>query len=464
MSVNRLEVVGGLTVARTEVAAGEVLLQEAALVTGPGRAGLPVCITCYARVDGEYYCNGCSWQCCGEDCELREEHREECQVFREKDIYAAWDCVDQPTLTMDFMGPHRLLLAIKKNPELREILGINVENDLRKKRFNIKYYVDCEDVITKYIRDQCGLTGFTEDEILTALGLFELYGQPLQNGAKAVFPGLLRMRHSCRPNCYFSLGPDNSITVRASQDLVAGQEVTRSYVDVMKCNLFRRRDLEKEFFVDCDCERCRDGGEMDTNYGGLVSPQYNNLVFVPADPRDEASPWINKTAAGVELSGPECCQELDLLRRKCEAGIAETQGNPATIEFILNNPGEWDVLPRQGQVMMDVKKCLVEAYGNMQVATYDVLETEKIRTKVTICNELLQLYARFHPGYNYNAAMLHYEAAHAIYGLHVKGDHSLSVEGREHCEAVERICREEQSGSLYDQVKQFVVVLKEAMM
>ena len=32
---------------------------------------------------------------------------------------------------MDFMGPHRLLLAIKKNPELRVMLGINVENDLK---------------------------------------------------------------------------------------------------------------------------------------------------------------------------------------------------------------------------------------------------------------------------------------------------------------------------------------------
>ena len=290
MSVNRLEVVGGVAVTRSPVAAGDVLLHEVPLVTGPGRAGLPVCITCYARVDGEYYCTGCSWQCCGEDCELREEHREECQLFSERDIYAAWESVDQPTLSMDFMGPHRLLLAIKKNPELREMLGINVENDLRKKRFNIKYYVGCEEVITRYITDQCGLTGFTEEEILTALGLFELYGLPLQNGAKALFPGLLRMKHSCTPNCYFSLAPDNSITVRASVNLRAGQTVTRSLVDVMKCNLFRRRDLEKEFFVDCDCERCQDGGELATDYSGLLSPQYNNLLFLPSDPRDEASP------------------------------------------------------------------------------------------------------------------------------------------------------------------------------
>ena len=73
MSVNRLKDIGGVSVTQTEVAAGEILLKEAPLVTGPGRGGLPVCITCYARVEGEYYCTECSWQVCGEDCETREQ-------------------------------------------------------------------------------------------------------------------------------------------------------------------------------------------------------------------------------------------------------------------------------------------------------------------------------------------------------------------------------------------------------
>ena len=85
--------------------------------------------------------------------------------------------------------------------------------------------------------------------------------------------------------------------------------MTRSFVDVMKCNLFRRRELEKEFFIDCDCKRCRDGREFGTDYGGLISPQYNNLTFTPSNPRDEESVWMSPSAPGVELSGLECCQE-----------------------------------------------------------------------------------------------------------------------------------------------------------
>ena len=30
-------------------------------------------------MDGEYYCNGCSWQCCGEECECGTRETEEGQ-------------------------------------------------------------------------------------------------------------------------------------------------------------------------------------------------------------------------------------------------------------------------------------------------------------------------------------------------------------------------------------------------
>ena len=412
-------------------------------------------------MDGEYYCNGCSWQCCGEECECgtRDINRDQCEIFRERDIYAAWDNVGEPTLSMDFMGPHRLLLAMKKDPTLRELLKIDMKNDLRKQRYNIKYYVDSEEVIAKYIADQCGLTEFSQTEILTCLGLYEILGLPLQNGAKAFFPQLVHVKHSCCPNSYLHVNADGTIMMKASVNIMKGDRVTRSVVDVMKCSLFRRKELEKEYFIDCECDRCCDGTEFGTHYGGIISPEWGDHVFSPSDPRVEASPWVSDQAPGAELSGPECCRELDLLRRKCEEGIQDTQGSASTIEFILSNPGEWDVLPRHGQIMMDVKKCLVNAYGNVYGSTYDVLPIEKIKTKIDICEELLSLYEKFHPGLNYAAAMLHYEAANAVCGLVARGDKSLVNVGLRHCEAVMKICDVEIPGSLYDQLKQFMMGL-----
>jgi hypothetical protein len=48
---------------------------------------------------------------------------------------------------------------------------------------------------------------------------------------------------------------------------------------------FRRRELEKTYFLDCNCPRCEDGTEMGTNYGGIIDNQYPNYIFVPQDPR-----------------------------------------------------------------------------------------------------------------------------------------------------------------------------------
>ena len=106
--------------------------------------------------------------------------------------------------------------------------------------------------------------------------------------------------------------------------------------------------------------------------------------------------------------------------------------------------------------MMDIKKYLVQAYGNTYGSTYDVLDNEKIKAKIEICAELLTLYGKFHPGLNYSAAMIHYEAANAVCGLVTKGDKCLLEVGLSHCEAVMKICEVEIPGSLYDQLKKFM--------
>merc|ERR1712013_923222 len=246
----------------------------------------------------------------------------------------------------------------------------------------------------------------SEEEILTALGLFEVLGTLLHNGAKAFHPTTVYMKQSCTPNTYLTVEQDHSVSVRASVRIAKGEQVTRSLVDVMKCNLIRRRELEKSFFLNCDCQRCQDGSEMGTDFGGLMSQDYNNHIFVPSNPRDEVSSWVSRTVPGAELSGPECCKQLEILSTRCEEAIQEVGGNAGTIEFILN--------------------------------------------KVKICEEMLELLAKFHPGRNYNAAMLHYEAANAIYGL-VKGEKFLAKEGIKHCDAAAEMVEGEEKGSMYDQ-------------
>jgi len=57
VDVSHLEVREGRALARTALEPGQVILVEPPLVTGPGRYGKPVCLSCYSLVDGE----PCGW-------------------------------------------------------------------------------------------------------------------------------------------------------------------------------------------------------------------------------------------------------------------------------------------------------------------------------------------------------------------------------------------------------------------
>ena len=189
-------------------------------------------------------------------------------------------------------------------------------------------------------------------------------------------------------------------------------------------------------------------------------PEYGGHVFSPRDPREEGGPWVSAAVAGAELDGAKCCREVELLARKCEAALAETRGSAASLEFILRNPGEWRLVTPSHQVMVEVKRCLVQTLGNTPGHTYDLLDPARIRAKVELCEELVALYAKFHPGLNYDVAMVHYEAANAICGLVAKGDKSLVAAGLGHCQSVLDIVRVEVPGSFYDQLRQFMLGLQ----
>ena len=44
-----------------------------------------------------------------------------------------------------------------------------MHNEVRKERYNIKYFVGCEDMLAKYIKETCNMADFSDNEILTAL-------------------------------------------------------------------------------------------------------------------------------------------------------------------------------------------------------------------------------------------------------------------------------------------------------
>jgi hypothetical protein len=84
------------------------------------------------------------------------------------------------------------------------------------------------------------IEGFSDDDLLTIIGLFEMYGCVVgPSGAKAFHASPCFMKSSCRPNSYSLLLSDHSIMFKASTKIAAGQPITRCNGDVTKCTYFR---------------------------------------------------------------------------------------------------------------------------------------------------------------------------------------------------------------------------------
>jgi hypothetical protein len=61
------------------------------------------------------------------------------------------------------------------------------------------------------------------------------------------------MNHSCTPNA-FVVFEGNSLCVRSTRKLHAGEEVVQCYTDIDMDVFLRRQMLKTEYFFDCCCE------------------------------------------------------------------------------------------------------------------------------------------------------------------------------------------------------------------
>jgi len=77
-----------------------------------------------------------------------------------------------------------------------------------------------------------------------------------QNGvAVGLYPQLSFLNHSCAPNCVMIFEKDKAF-LRTITDIAADQELTVSYIDILKSRSKRREELKERYFFDCCCSKC----------------------------------------------------------------------------------------------------------------------------------------------------------------------------------------------------------------
>lgn len=114
-----------------------------------------------------------------------------------------------------------------------------------------------------------------------------------QSIAIGLFPHTSMINHSCSPNCtkYFVLSNSNSISnlenvnnsmkpklvIRATKDIVIGEEITYSYIPLYQSTKSRKRILFDTYGFDCNCNRC--SNSIDDGYIDLVPAKVSGKSF-----------------------------------------------------------------------------------------------------------------------------------------------------------------------------------------
>merc|ERR1719273_1388498 len=149
-------------------------------------------------------------------------------------------------------------------------------------------------MIVKRLRNECKIStdDFTDDELMSLIGLFEMYGSPLPNKAKAFHTATCYMRSECAPNSYTMLQSNYSMLCKASVNIKKGDAITRCYGNVLECTHFRRLGIEDQYMFECNCKRCQDPTEFETYYGGLYCTRRRTMTVCGLDGLDLGFVWF----------------------------------------------------------------------------------------------------------------------------------------------------------------------------
>lgn len=248
--------------------AGDVILSLKPIVfIVSAKSRLKRCNYCLAICNALKACSGCRYfQYCSQGCQKKDWksfHKQECRVFKKaKETSSPFLSMGSELLML------RVYLTFKAHPELLDLKyrlpdGLQLcFNDLMS---NLEAIKQDEERMTKVTGLQTLLREIIPD--FDEESFFLVYGRVCTNsyGLEEEFDtdkighvlliDAAAINHSCRPNA-FIMSCGLNIELRALESISAGEEITVSYIGLVKSREHRRQELKSNWYFDCFCRRC----------------------------------------------------------------------------------------------------------------------------------------------------------------------------------------------------------------
>lgn len=264
---------------------GSLIFDNKPLVIGPrvdNVIGL-YCTVCYKISDHIFKCdnNVCLMQLCSKECKIALEHKQMCDFITKnwipKSNYKRSETLCRVQIYLKF-----LLLEDK-----------NLLNILQKSETTLNFQ-EIDDLYYKYDVPDEQRNFMSVINSILKINSFRIASNPQDRKIllRGLYPLSSFLNHSCVPNTRNIFQKDYTMSVFATKDIKAGEEILTCYTGFLWSTPARRCQIYKTKKFWCKCRRCDDRTEMGTNLSALKCINKNCVgILLPVLPTDPRTDW-----------------------------------------------------------------------------------------------------------------------------------------------------------------------------
>lgn len=274
-------------------------MKESPLVYGPSQITSPVCIDCLQCIQSDEFlmnlcCKICGWPLCSVCAKKIDCKHAECDITIERGKKISMKQYFNPHPMYQWITTLRCLLLSHQSPEKYNKL-LKLESHCDERRGTLQWQNDSNNIAKFILRFFNCSNRWTEDIIMKMNGIVQINGHevPLTEPPHvAIYDNASLLEHSCAPNLTKSFTNSGQIKLWAPYTIRKGEHLSICYSDALWGTIARRNHLYQTKLFYCDCYRCIDYTEFDTNYS-LFRCQNGNCTDVcfPKSFDDIESDW-----------------------------------------------------------------------------------------------------------------------------------------------------------------------------
>ena len=272
--ITRSPIIGRYLIATRDIKAGEIIIDESAIMLGPKQITEPVCLTCYRPVDGSYMCSNCGFPMCDADCQSSDSHEPECKAVQRSGRNVKVTVFGEINSLYECITPLRILhLRDNDKSTWERILCLESHSEEREQTESAAI---TQRTVVDIIIERLQILEFDADTIQKIVGILDTNAFEIRlpdSSIQGVYGEGAMMEHSCVPNTHRTFDADLKLVIRAAVNIKRGEHLTNCYTDSISTTQARQEHLLLSKYFTCNCARCLDPTEFGIYMSAIKCPE-----------------------------------------------------------------------------------------------------------------------------------------------------------------------------------------------